>query len=142
MNKQLLAKINIIFLMSFSVTSFAQETVEVGKYANPNLDAASMIISLLMVLALIIASAWLLKKFNVSNHSVTGMKVISSLALGNKEKLIVVQIADEQLLLAVSAQQINLIKVLDHPLEAGAPISKDIGKSFNRLFNKSSNTQS
>jgi flagellar protein FliO/FliZ len=129
-------------LMVASVNAFAQEeAVEVGKHANPNLDAMSMIISLLMVLALIIASAWILKKFNFANKSVSGMQIISSLPLGHKEKLVVVQVAQEQLLLGVSGQQINLIKVLDKPLEIGAPISADLGQTLNRLFTKTSNNQ-
>jgi flagellar protein FliO/FliZ len=142
MNKHVFAKINAIVLLIFSGASIAQETVEVGRHANPNIDAASMIMSLLMVLILIFASAWLLKKFNVVNNSVTGMKVISSLSLGNKEKLIVVQVADEQLLLGVSSQQITLIKVLEQPLEVGAPMTKNFGQTLTKFFTKSSKTQS
>ena len=125
-----------------SVDAFAQEeAVEVGKHANLNLDAMSMIISLLMVLALIIASAWILKKFNLANKSVSGMQVISSLPLGHKEKLVVVQVADEQLLLGVSGQQINLIKVLEKPLELTSPLSSDIGQTINRFMAKKSANQ-
>ena len=122
-------------LMLLSMNVFAQEEiVEVGKHANPNLDAMSMIISLLMVLALIIVSAWILKKFNLANKSVSGMQVISSLPLGHKEKLVVVQVADEQLLLGVSAQQINLIKTLEKPLEVGGPIAPNLSQTINRFM--------
>ncbi|MEW6989379.1 flagellar biosynthetic protein FliO [Colwelliaceae bacterium 6441] len=121
----------------YSVNAFAQEEViEVGKHANPNLDALSMIMSLLMVLVLIVISAWVLRKFNVVNKSVAGMKVITTLPLGTKEKLVVVEVADEQLLLGVSAQQISLIKILDKPLELDAPMSAELGQSLTRLFSK------
>lgn len=129
------------FFLSANV--FAQEElIEVGKHANPNLDALSMIMSLLMVLVLIIISAWILKKFNVVNKSVSGMKVITTLPLGHKEKLVVVQVANEQLLLGVSAQQINLIKTLDEPIELNKPVSQELGQTFNRLFTRSSLEQS
>jgi flagellar protein FliO/FliZ len=142
MIKVLNASLVFSSLILASANVFAQEEiVEVGKHANPNLDAMSMIISLLMVLAIIVVSAWILKKFNIANKSVSGMQVISSLPLGHKEKLVVVQVAEEQLLLAVSGQQINLIKVLDKPLEIGSPISTDLGQTFNRFFTKTSNNQ-
>lgn len=127
-------------LMVTSINVFAQEeTVEVGKHANPNLDAMSMIASLLMVLAVIIVSAWILKKFNLANKSVSGMQVISSLPLGHKEKLVVVQIADDQLLLGVSGQQISLIKTLDKPLEVSRPLSPHLSRTFDRFMAKKSN---
>ncbi len=127
--------------LSFSVNSLAQEElVEVGKHANVNLDSFSMITSLLMVLMLIVVSAWVLKKFNFVNKSVAGMRVISSLALGHKEKLVVVQVGEEQLLLAVTSQQVSLIKPLATPLKIGEPISQDLAQTVNRFFAKPTKT--
>ena len=126
-----------LLLFLFSSYSFAQEAnVEVGKHANVNLDALSMILSLLMVLAVIVVAAWLLKQFNLVNKTTANMSVVSSLSLGNKERLVVVQVADEQLLLAVSGQQINLIKTLPEPLAVdNSPHSLPL-ESFSNLFNK------
>lgn len=135
-------KITLFTLLAASMNVFAQEeTVEVGKHANPNLDAMSMVLSLLMVLALIVISAWVLKKFNLANKSVSGMQVISSLPLGHKEKLVVVQIAEEQLLLGVSSQQINLIKTLDKPLAINTPITSDLSQTLNRFMAKKAGSQ-
>ena len=136
--------IKLILLLStcFSVTSLAQEElVEVGKHANVNVDSFSMIMSLLMVLVLIVISAWVLKKFNLVNKSVAGMKVVTSLPLGNKEKLVVVQVGDEQLLLGVSQQQVSLIKTLDKPLEVDAPIAQDLSQTLTRFIAKSTNNK-
>lgn len=105
-----------------SVTVHAQtneiqeSVVQVGKHANTNLDAGSMIISLLMVLALIVISALVLKKFQLTTKSVSEMKVITSLSLGPKERLVVVEVQNQQLLLGVSAQQITLLKTLDEAM--------------------------
>lgn len=126
-----------ILLISWS--SVAEEVVEVGKHATPNIDALSMITSLLMVLVLIIASAWVLKKFTMVNRSVSGMKVISSLPLGHKEKLIVVEVGEKQLLLGVSAQSINLIKELDEPLEINTNFTPELSQTISRFFTKTSN---
>lgn len=111
---------NFALVLSFCFASFAiraEETaVEVGKHANVNMDAASMLLSLLFVLGLILVSAWLLKKFNMVTKQNAAMKVVASLPLGAKERIMVVQVGEEQLLLGVSGQQVNLLKTLDEPL--------------------------
>ena len=99
------------------------DKVEIGKHANPNIDASAMLISLLMVLGVIIVSALLLKKFNLTHKSLSGMKVIASLNLGPKERLVVVEIQNQQLLLGVSGQQITLLKTLETPLTEDVSVS-------------------
>ena len=92
----------------------------------------SMIVSLLMVLAVIIISAMILKRFQGVRHSINGLKIVTSLHLGSKEKLVVVQAGDKQLLLGVTPQQITLLETLDEPLvepkERGADIAQSLVK--------------
>jgi flagellar protein FliO/FliZ len=99
-------------------------TVEVGKHVMGNLDAGSMVISLLAVLVAIFIAAWVLKKLQVGGLSVNGLKVVTSLSLGSKERLVVVQVGKKQLLLGVTGQQINILDTLDEPIEikSGVPI--------------------
>ena len=101
------------------------EPVEVGKHVTANMDAMSMILSLLMVLAVIVISAIILKRFQGVQHNINGLKVITSLHLGAKEKLVVVQSGDKQLLLGVTAQQITLLETLDEPIISGQEKSLD-----------------
>jgi len=132
----------ILTLSTVPFFTFAQEqVVQVGKHANPNVDAFSMIMSLLMVLLLIFVAAWVLKKFNLVNKPVSGMKVVASLSLGTKERLMVVQVADKQLLLGVSTGQITLLKTLDEPLSVANPLSDDLSQSFSHLFQKNKHKQ-
>lgn len=91
-------------------------TPEVGKHVMSNMNAGSMILSLLMVLALIIICAFVLKRFNISQQGISQLKVITSLSLGTKERLMVVQVGEQQLLLGVTAQQITLLETLAEPL--------------------------
>ncbi|OUR75119.1 flagellar biosynthetic protein FliO [Colwellia psychrerythraea] len=91
-------------------------TPEVGKHVMANMDAGSMILSLLMVLALIIICALVLKRFNFTQQSVSQLKVVTSLSLGAKERVVVIQAGEQQLLLGVTAQQVTLIERLDEPL--------------------------
>jgi flagellar protein FliO/FliZ len=108
--------------------------VEVGKHVTANMDAMSMILSLLMVLVVIVISAVILKRFQGVRHSINGLKIVTSLHLGAKEKLVVVQAGNKQLLLGVTAQQISLIETLDEPLIAAKENSVDFAQSIAKLL--------
>jgi len=97
---------------------FVKQTPEVGKHVMANTDVGSMILSLLMVLALIGISAFVLKKFNMAQQPTGQLKVVASLSLGVKERLIVAQVGDQQLVLGVTSQQITLIKSLEEPIDS------------------------
>ena len=102
-----------------------EQTPQVGKHVQANMNANSMILSLLMVLGLIIISALVLKRFNLTQQSSNQLKVIANLSLGAKERLVVVQIGEEQLVLGVCPQQISLLKSLENPidLKTGKPLA-------------------
>mgnify|MGYP005989621221 CR=1 FL=1 len=91
-------------------------TPEVGKHVLANMNAGSMILSLLMVLALIVICAFVLKRFNLTQQGVSQLKVVTSLSLGAKERVVVIQAGEQQLLLGVTAQQVTLIERLEEPL--------------------------
>jgi flagellar protein FliO/FliZ len=98
-----------------------KQAPEVGKHVMANTDAGSMILSLLMVLALIGISAFVLKRFNITQQHNGQLKVVASLSLGVKERLVVAQVGDQQLVLGVTAQQITLIKSLEEPIDSSNP---------------------
>ncbi|PCI59442.1 MAG: flagellar biosynthetic protein FliO [Gammaproteobacteria bacterium] len=118
--------ITSLLLLFYHSACLAQDKVVetvpvVGGQVSNGMNAMSMILSLLMVLAVIVISAFLLKHFNVIQNNTSQLKVVASLPLTSKEKLIVVQVGDKQLLLGVTAQQINLIESLEEPLEISKP---------------------
>lgn len=96
----------------------------VGKHVLANMDAGSMILSLLMVLALIIICAFVLKRFNFAQQGISQLKIVTSLSLGTKERVMVVQVGEEQLLLGVTAGQITLLDKLSEPLNSHKNINK------------------
>jgi flagellar protein FliO/FliZ len=106
------------------------KTPEVGKHVMANMDAGSMILSLLMVLGLIILCALVLKRFNLTQQGVSQLKVITSLSLGAKERVVVVQAGEQQLLLGVTAQQVTLIERLSEPLPIQKANTVELPKSF------------
>ena len=115
----------------------AQEsTPQVGRHVAGNMDAMSMILALLMVLALIVVCALVLKRFQPGLKNQHGLKVITSMHLSAKERLVVVQVNDKQLLLGVTAHQISVLDTLDQPLKENTPIPTELGQSFLSLLKK------
>ncbi|MEI6893428.1 MAG: flagellar biosynthetic protein FliO [Colwellia sp.] len=108
----------------------ANSKPEVGKHVMANMNAGSMLLSLLMVLGLILVCGFVLKRFTLTQQSVSQLKVVTSLRLGAKERMIVVQVGEQQLLLGVTSQQITLLETLSEPLPyqsiKTAGLSKDI----------------
>ena len=126
---------------------FAQQISEpvVGSHVSNNMNALSMIVSLLIVLAVIFVLALLLKRFNLVQNNHTELKVITSLMLGSKEKIVVVQVGEKQLLLGVTAQQISIISTLDKPIcvenTTAEQANLNVPSSLLNLFNKSNSAE-
>lgn len=64
--------------------------------------------------------------------------MISNVSLGAKERLIVVQVNDEQLLLGVTNQQITLIEKLSKPLPESSALPQDLSQSVLSFIKKKS----
>ena len=89
------------------------------------LSIAKMFIALAFVLGLIFLSAYLYKKLSgsklFSSKSRIPIHTISSLPLGDKRMLVIVEITGQYYFLGVTAHAINLLTKLDAPVEEKAP---------------------
>jgi flagellar protein FliO/FliZ len=131
-----------LYLLFSPLNTFAQEeVVQVGKHVTATTGSTTMIISLLMVVALIFACAMVLKKFQLTQQNVAGLKIVTSLSLGTKERIVVVQIADKQILLGVTSQQITVLDNLEQPLDFSNNVQADLGKSLTSLFKNTTKKQ-
>lgn len=130
----------VMCLLMSANTLAAEKSVEVGKHVSSNTNATSMILALLLVLIVVIACAYVLKKFQVTAQgSNKNLQVVSNLHLGTKERVVVVKVADKQLLLGVTAQQITLLDTLEKPLDIPPSKPELFEKSVINLFKKSLN---
>lgn len=74
-------------------------------------------LGLLVVLAVIVAAAWGVKRFGKLGGSVQGrLKVVGGVALGGRERVVLLQVGEEQLVLGVAPGQIRTLHVLSEPL--------------------------
>jgi len=115
----------------------AEEVIPVvGKHAGASMDAMTMIVALLMVLLLIVVSAFILKRFQPKAIDNKGLKIVTTLQLGSKERLVVVQVGNKQQLLGVTSGEISLLDTLEQPIEIPPPMSSELGKSLVSLVQK------
>ncbi|MFZ5605241.1 MAG: flagellar biosynthetic protein FliO [Pseudomonadota bacterium] len=95
--------------------------------------SAQMVLGLAAVLAVIFALAWLARRFNLSGVGVTtGMRVLGALAVGPKEKILMVEVEGKRLLLGVTAHQISLLQTWDP--DAETPDSADFAGKIQALL--------
>ncbi|CAA0105143.1 flagellar biosynthetic protein FliO [Zhongshania aliphaticivorans] len=76
----------------------------------PSFDVTGMIGSLLFVILCIVGLTWILKRSRlVAATGQSGVSLVSQIPLSMKEKLIVVQVGNEKLLLGCTAAAINTL---------------------------------
>jgi flagellar protein FliO/FliZ len=77
---------------------------------------------LVAVIAVFVAALWLLKRVQPGMRASNGpMRVLATLYLAPREKLLLVQVGEQQLLLGSSAQGLTCLHVLPQPLDLQPP---------------------
>ena len=79
-------------------------------------DYFKVLFGLVFVIALFLGSTFLFKRYG--NASMTGrgqMRLVDGLHLGNKERLVLVELNDKQILLSITPGQINKLDTIDKP---------------------------
>ena len=76
-------------------------------------NVAQIIFSLLLVLAAIVLVAWLFKRMNVAQHgSIRLLKVLGAVPIGQRERIVLVEIKDTWLVVGVGQGQIRTLHTL------------------------------
>jgi flagellar protein FliO/FliZ len=100
-----------------TVAPAASQAAKVGSQAPSSPGLFGAVFALLLVLGLIVGLGWVLKRMPGSGfRPAIGLKLVASLPLGAKERVVVVEVNGEQLLLGVTAGGINTLHTLSEPL--------------------------
>lgn len=84
--------------------------------ATTGLSLGKIVISLAFVILMVLLLGWSFKKLTLRMPGSQHMKVISTIPLGPKERLLVIEMQGKQRVLGVTAHQINFLFELDKPL--------------------------
>lgn len=84
--------------------------------------AASAVLALLLVVGLILLLAWLARRMpGLTGTTHPGLRVLGSVALGPRDRVVLVEVGQTQLLVGVGAGGPRTLHTLDTPLAAPAP---------------------
>jgi len=98
---------------------------------NPVIDGADILslgASMLIVVAAVIALGWLYSRMRFTGTASGDIiNIVASRALGPKERLLLVEVADQQLLVGMTAAQVQTLHVFDKPVVAEQAIDEAPG---------------
>lgn len=122
--------IGILGLSFWSVIGFTAEqsnTLAAKTLTTPPVTTSALLETLLglfAVLACIAFLAWLLRRTGRFQTTANGeMKIITSLALGPRERAVLLQVGDQQILLGVTSQHVQTLHILEAPVSTTNPKS-------------------
>jgi len=96
--------------------SSAVNTATVSPRPTAGLGLGKMALSLAIVVAIVLVLGWLFKKLTLRLPGSRHIKIISTMPLGPKERLLVIEIQGKQRVLGVTSQSINLLFELENSL--------------------------
>ena len=127
---------------SSATTSPVNTPKPVATKTNSASQLASVIGGLAIIVVLIYGLSWFVKRFAQGGFMQNpGMKIISSMPLGTRERLMLVDVGGKQLLLGVTAAQINTLHVFDEPVivdEKSQPMASEFSQKLMAILQKNS----
>ena len=117
-----MSALHALLAVAAQAAPVAHQARQVGSQAPAAPGLFGAVFALLLVLGLIVGLGWLLKRMPGSGFRPSaGLRVVASLPLGAKERVVVVEVNNEQLLLGVTAGGINVLHTLPEPLPVPPP---------------------
>lgn len=115
---------------AYSIEDVAIQTIKSDPMSGSHL--LQLVIGLFIVVLCIVVLAWFAKKMNrFHSTSDDALKIIGAISMGARERVVLLQVGEEQLVLGVSPGRINTLHVLNTPVET---ITKDtnalVGNGF------------
>ncbi|QYJ95118.1 flagellar biosynthetic protein FliO [Shewanella spartinae] len=99
-----------------AVAAAATTTQVTGERESALATMTNMLGGLLVVIALIFLLAYLVKRLKLVPTSHGVLKTLAVTPLGQREKMVLVEVDGQQYLLGVTSQQVSLIDKLDTPI--------------------------
>tara|TARA_R110001606_G_scaffold361754_7_gene515312 strand:- start:226111 stop:226563 length:453 start_codon:yes stop_codon:yes gene_type:complete len=130
----------MFWLSVWSVIGFTAEqsnTLAAKTLTTPPVSTSALLETLLglfAVLACIAFLAWLLRRTGRFQTTANGeMKIITSLALGPRERAVLLQVGEQQILIGVTSQNVQTLHVLESPVST-ATIKDNSNTNFAEKF--------
>jgi flagellar protein FliO/FliZ len=95
---------------------------------------------LLVVVGLVFFLAWMVKKMQLVQSSNNGLiKIVSAISVGQRERIALIQVGEEQLLIGLTPGRIDRLHTLQKAIQTddqSTPASSSFQQKFQQLLNK------
>jgi|LGOV01.1.fsa_nt_gb flagellar protein FliO/FliZ len=107
-----------------AIASLTNEPIGVGSYLQ-------MFFGLFIVVGLIFGMAWFMRRMGNMNSVAAGnLKVLGGISVGQRERVVLVQAGETQLLVGVAPGEIRTLHVMDKPIVTQPETSSKMSSSF------------
>jgi len=116
---------NILLLaLLFPLSVLSNETVAVELQKAPSVmgfgNIVQIIAGLFVVLMMIMGAAWMMKRYGgLGGVSNADLKIVAGISVGQREKIVVVQAGDTQVLVGIAPGNIQTLHVLENNINTG-----------------------
>lgn len=114
-----------------------------SQVTQPSEYFGQILLSLVLVLVIIFVAAWLLRRYGRFPGVADGnLKVLGALSVGQRERILLLQVGKDQVLVGVTSNKISRLHQLDEPIDVAAtevktPFAKKLNEALNANQNQS-----
>ena len=98
---------------------------------NPAIETPEILnlgVSMVIVIGVVVALGWLYSRMRFSGGAGSNViNIVASRGLGPKERLLLVEVGDKQLLVGITAASVQTLHTFDRPVAAEGAIREDRG---------------
>ena len=104
-----------LFYIQSYATANAAPYVANTAITSPTLSLFKMFAGLVVVVGIMVLLAWFVKRLGLANPQQNAIaKVVSSVSVGSRERVVVIEVADRWIVVGVAPGQVNAIATLDN----------------------------
>lgn len=106
------------------ITSLTKEPIGTGNYLQ-------MFFGLFIVVGLIFGMAWFMRRMgNMGGMAAGNLKVLGGISVGQRERVVLIQAGETQLLVGVAPGEIRTLHVLDKPIATSNDVNMKVSSGF------------
>jgi flagellar protein FliO/FliZ len=131
------AVLGVVLATLLPVSLFAQEVEKATVSSTSGFGSmlAQMVFVLALVLGLLLALVWVLRRAGLVQGAANGhLKILGAVSVGARERVMLIQVGQEQLVVGVTAAEVSLLHLLAEPIDVTEPSVAPSDISINEGF--------
>lgn len=141
---QRLLSTSVLFYLFLPMSAFAEQQAKISSDFSGSAYMMQLTVGLIIVLLGVVALAWIMKRMSGIQRSASGnIRVLEGLAIGPRERIVLIQAGDEQLLVGIAPGNIQKLHVMEQPVEvsstadsASTPFAMRLAEALNKRQQK------